>query len=1198
MRIPVHPVVRGLLGALCVVAGWLLVSGTPAMALQVHQFSGSFGSEGTSDGQFKDPVGVAVNDATGDVYVVDQGNNRVERFSAAGAYLGEFNGSAAPTGAFSAPTAIAVDNSGGPLDPSAGDVYVVDSGHGVIDKFSEGGVYEGQLTEAAAGAPLGPVDGVAVDAAGALWVYQASGQIDDFSDAHANGFLAARNSPFGTSAGFAVDSADDLYVNRGSEITAKLASDGTVLVEGFGTEVTKGVAVDSANSQVYLDNVSSIAAFGTAGTAIERFGAGHLTSVSAVAVNASASGPFSARVYVADAATDTVDLFDALDVPAVNTGEPTELQVEGSVTLDGTVDPEGEAVVSCQFEYGTEVTYGKTAACVPAPGSGSSPVAVRANLTGLTPGTLYHYRLVAASAAASNPSADGEFIAPTRPRIDGESVSNVASSGATFAAQINPGDRPTTYSFEYGTSASYEQSTPDPAGALAAAGLADIAVGARVQGLEPGTTYYYRVTATNSLGTVRGMGHSFTTQPAGAEFALPDGRQYELVSPPEKHGTETRGMGSYSGGGVVQASENGERITYITLEPPEVNPPSNANAAQLLSTRGPNGWSTEDISPPYAAPTGPVVGNGTEYRAFSMDLSRGVVAPLGSAERLAPDAPAGAVLYLRDNLDGSYDPLFSEPAGGVNFEGATPDFSHVIYASSTALTPNAKPGATSLYEWSNGILKLVNLLPHSESSSFDPYLDAVSTNGSHVIWTSYENEEPIDVRNTETEETVQVSISQGGPDGRTDGVYRASSTDGTRILFTSQFELTSSANTGSYSCSPACGRPGADLYEYNLGTRTLTDITADHGAGDEAGADVQGVLGMSEDDSVLYFVADGALAAGATSGQPNLYIQHYDGSAWGTPTFVATLADSEVDERDWRTGQHHTARVTADGQFVAFESQASLTGYDNIDAASGQADAEVYLYDATDGKVTCVSCNATGARPVAPAEIPGLTPTSITQAVYQSRYLSSEGRLFFDTSEALVPQDVNGREDVYEYEPDGVGSCELANGCVYLISSGTGASNSTFVDASASGADVFFNTQSQLAPQDIDHAFDIYDAHACSRAVPCYATPPVTAPACTNVDECKPAPTPQPALFGAPASATFVGLGNPAQPKAAPASSSGKPKKKTTKRPTAKRKRHRAKKHRAGKKPKKQSRQAARRSTARKAGARKGLRGIENGRGE
>ena len=109
-------------------------------------YTSSFGSEGEGEGQFKEPQGVAVNEATGNVYVVDRGNGRVEEFSSTGLVIGEIRGGASPTGRFVGPTGIAVDNSGSPLDPSAGDVYVVDQGHDVIDKFSAGGGYEGQLT--------------------------------------------------------------------------------------------------------------------------------------------------------------------------------------------------------------------------------------------------------------------------------------------------------------------------------------------------------------------------------------------------------------------------------------------------------------------------------------------------------------------------------------------------------------------------------------------------------------------------------------------------------------------------------------------------------------------------------------------------------------------------------------------------------------------------------------------------------------------------------------------------------------------------------------------------------------------------------------------------------------------------------------------------------------------------------------------
>src|SRR6202035_5520039 len=108
----------------------------------------------------------------------------------------------------------------------------------------------------------------------------------------------------------------------------------------------------------------------------------------------------------------------------------------------------------------------------------------------------------------------------------------------------------------------------------------------------------------------------------------------------------------------------------------------------------------------------------------------------------------------------------------------------------------------------------------------------------------------------------------------------------------------------------------------------------------------------------------------------------------------------------------------------------------------------------------CASCNPTGARPVGvldpkdglalgdriwgsqrvAANIPGWTPYELLSSVYQSRYLSDSGRLFFNSSDGIVPQDVNGTEDVYQYEPPGVGNCTSSSvsfsvrsgGCVGL----------------------------------------------------------------------------------------------------------------------------------------------------------------------
>ncbi len=154
---------------------------------------------------------------------------------------------------------------------------------------------------------------------------------------------------------------------------------------------------------------------------------------------------------------------------------------------------------------------------------------------------------------------------------------------------------------------------------------------------------------------------------------------------------------------------------------------------------------------------------------------------------------------------------------------------------------------------------------------------------------------------------------------------------------------------------------------------------------------------------------------------------------------------------------------------------------------------------------------------------------------YQSRYLEDSGRLFFDSNDALVPQDVNGTEDVYEYEPPGAGNCTTSKsvtfsvrtgGCVDLISSGTSAEQSAFLDASENGGDVFFLTQAKLLPQDFDTSLDIYDAHECTAAAPCIPVPPGVPSPCDTGDACKPSPSPQPAIFGAPSSATFSGAGN------------------------------------------------------------------------
>ena len=107
---------------------------------------------------------------------------------------------------------------------------------------------------------------------------------------------------------------------------------------------------------------------------------------------------------------------------------------------------------------------------------------------------------------------------------------------------------------------------------------------------------------------------------------MPDGRAWELVSPADKNGSLIE---PFAEGGAIEASADGSAITYVAGGPVGANPPTNNNYAQLFSTVGPGGWSTQDISLPHSAPVGPIVGHGQEYRFFSEDLSLGALEQRG-----------------------------------------------------------------------------------------------------------------------------------------------------------------------------------------------------------------------------------------------------------------------------------------------------------------------------------------------------------------------------------------------------------------------------------------------------------------------------------------------------------------------------------------------------------------------------------------
>jgi DNA-binding beta-propeller fold protein YncE len=982
-----------------------------------------------------------------------------------------------------------------------------------------------------------------------------------------------------------------------------------------------------------------------------------------------AVSPLTGDVYVPNANAGTVEVFN------VNAELQSEQEPQGADTpalsftpIDVAVDPttgevyvvDGAHHVVDEFSSG-----GEYEGQIPKPGE---PLVEPLGVAVSSSGQVY------VSDGAAKAVDVYAVEPPSLPKVEGDSVSQVTEDSATLAAQIDPHGRPgdpvTRYRFQYTTGERFARegftgavSLPAPEGVLAPS-FEGQSVSVPVQGLTPGTAYRFRVVAENGLGAdVQDTERTFTTRTTGS-FGLADGREWEMVSPPQKEGVliePIEGIGDGGIGGVSQAAVKGNAMTYLADAPTEPSPQGVTTFVQVLSTRGPGGWSSRDVSLPYTAAPGLSVGHGMEYRFFSEDLSQAIVQPFGVFNPARSAEASALTPFLRSDYMGGnvsepclpasmscYRPLVTGKPGfanvpegidfgeeaicrtlsqpppfcGPDFLAATSDLSHVVLQSGAALKA---PGAGGLYEWSGGQplagqLKPVSLLPANgageELPAHNPMLnsentlssekdarDVISADGSRVFWSSKTNTgENLYMRDTARGKTIQLDVPEAEPAcpaidhcgvGRVYAEFQRASANGEVVFFTDSQKLT--ANAAAYGNRPFEGT-GGDLYECEIkdDACALTDLTP---SGDVLGS----VLGASKDGSWVYFVANGMLAKGAVAGSCessqesphavcNLYVRHD-----GVTSLVAVLSGNDLP--DWQLNlSGSTVRVSPDGGYLAFMSRRSLTGYDNADVASGQPDEEVYLYHAPEdltpqsqsGTLSCASCNPTGGRPHGveyeslpatknmpiaggdrvwnqtwlAANVPTWTPYTLEGSLYQSHYLSDNGRLFFNSSDALVPKDVNGTEDVYEYEPRGVGGCASASssgsvafkpggkiegggleegeGCVGLISSGESAQESAFLDASATGGrdaeghegggDVFFLTTSKLAPQDVDDAFDVYDAQECTAAAPCPPQPAQSPAACNTEASCKAAPSPQPGIFGAPSSATFSGPGNLAPP--------------------------------------------------------------------
>jgi hypothetical protein len=735
------------------------------------------------------------------------------------------------------------------------------------------------------------------------------------------------------------------------------------------------------------------------------------------------------------------------------------------------------------------------------------------------------------------------------PSITGQFAAEVGEDSSILKAEINPNFwADTRYYLEYGTSPCTVGGclkTPVPPGDLLGAGAVKTTVstsGIELTNLLPGTTYHYRFVAQSGGGGPvygedpdgsgaeeatfeDGRERTFTTFAAasssspsscpndafriGAGARLPDCRAYEMVSPVDKLGGDILVQVSQLGfpARLDQAALSGEQITYSSYRA-FGNSEGAGYVSQYLASRTGSGWSTDAISPPREGP--PVFGGlslDAPYKAFLEDLSSGWLRQ-DTEPLLAPGAVAGfSNLYRRDFPSGGYsaittaEPTNQEPSSyAPEVQGFSSDGKRTVFAAKAKLTSNASANNIwQVYESFEGTVRLVSVRPNGSASSVDAF----------------------------TGSSIQGAGSGG--EGRGANVTHAVSEDGSRIYWSEGTDGTGKVyvrvnrnKTVSVSAGPAtfwAATPtgsqaiyteGGQLELFDLETAQSTPLAST----------VHGVLGAGDDLTRVYFVATGALAAGAKAGQPNLYL--YES---GQPLqFIATLVTADVAgalDVDAVAPWRRVARVSQDGKTAVFMSRASLTGADIKDISSGEADAEVYRYSTADHSLSCVSCTPTGVRSTGRQFVLNKAETGYWYAssipgwefqLHAARVIAAGGDwVFFNSFNRLVPADTNRAQDVYQWEAVGSGTCteasfdysSPASGCISLISSGQDPGDSEFIDAGLDGRDAFFVTGAGLVAQDPGQ-IDLYDA----RAGGGFASP-VAAKECSGEECQQPASPPQ-----------------------------------------------------------------------------------------
>jgi NHL repeat len=514
---------------------------TPLLPDVAHNFITAFGPNGTSATSFNVIDQLAFDQVHHKLYSLDDNSS----FGGVPASIYGFDASAPPafpplagfnplgTGVPSgSPPGLAVDNSGG---AGGGHVYYVSESTGAGRKVFG---YDASGAPLGGSFPLNPtadygfvaaICGVAVDSNGNIAVASGftakSGDKAFFRYSPTGAYQAAVELPGSSEpCRLAFDSGDDLYVaaDEIGGVEKYTAASGYASHTVINSEAA-GLAVDRGTDHLYTTQdpagvEARVREYDSSGKLFSEFA----TGVAGARYRGVAVDESNGDVYVADKGNEKIRVYGPAIVspqkPTLTPGAPTAI-TPNTATLNAKVDPETIAVTDCHFDYGTTTSYGQTAPCAPSPGSGSGDVAVSANLSGLTAGTTYHFRIVASNAQATATGADQTLVtSPAVKDVVTNPATAITGAAATLHGSLDPnGAQVTDCHFEYVTDADFQSGgftgaaqspscTPDPG-----SGSGAVAVSAAVSGLNGGTTYHFRIVASNAAGTTPGGALTFTT---------------------------------------------------------------------------------------------------------------------------------------------------------------------------------------------------------------------------------------------------------------------------------------------------------------------------------------------------------------------------------------------------------------------------------------------------------------------------------------------------------------------------------------------------------------------------------------------------------------------------------------------------------------------------------------------------------------